>query len=241
MQKDENLLNLNDAVFTLILFFSSLFLIHFLPNNFFSPVIMEVGSFLIPSLLSIYLKKAFYIFYPSFPRNILNLFLPLSLSSIFLSLALLNLLNHFFNFENVNKILESEIRSYPFLFQILFFALIPSICEEIMFRGVLLNSLKNFNLLFSILFVSLLFTVIHYSLELFLPILLVSLSLTFLGTIKGSLLFCIFFHFLHNFISILILNFEIDLNFSQLVVVFLISLFVYVIYLMKVVRIAFEA
>lgn len=82
---------------------------------------------------------------------------------------------------------------------ILVAAVMPAICEELFFRGVLLGILRrNMSRQSLILTVGLLFGVFHLSMFRFLPTGLLGILLSFLTLISGSIYPSMILHFVHN-------------------------------------------
>lgn len=86
---------------------------------------------------------------------------------------------------------------------IIFVALFPAICEEVIFRGVILSGLKKFGDKFAILVSSVFFMLIHQNPEQTLYPLLCGLVLGIVYVKTGNLLFTMLIHFLNNTMAIL--------------------------------------
>ncbi|MCX7953933.1 MAG: CPBP family intramembrane metalloprotease [Bacteroidales bacterium] len=91
------------------------------------------------------------------------------------------------------------------LYNILIMAIIPSIGEELLFRGVFqrffTEVFKNIHL--SIIFVSLLFAIIHLQFLSFLPRFFLGIFFGYVLEITGSLVLPILLHFINNFLGIM--------------------------------------
>lgn len=89
-------------------------------------------------------------------------------------------------------------------------ALVPAVCEEFLFRGLILNGLRKYGMWFSVLISALLFSLMHMN--------LLQLPYTFiLGVIFGLVVYytrniwlSVIMHFLNNATSILIMAFSQD-------------------------------
>lgn len=82
-------------------------------------------------------------------------------------------------------------------------ALIPAICEEILFRGYLLSAFKSKKSSFSaVLITAFLFAVVHFDLYKFVPILIMGIVFGYLASVTGSLLLPCIFHFINNAMSL---------------------------------------
>lgn len=88
---------------------------------------------------------------------------------------------------------------------ILIFALVPAICEEIMFRGFILHSLKSSGTgKISIIFgIGLLFGIFHLDLCRLLPVTIIGIIITALVIQTGSVLTGIIYHLVNNSIVVI--------------------------------------
>ena len=110
--------------------------------------------------------------------------------------------------EDASAILTQQMllgNSLPVLFaNLLAMAIVPAICEELVFRGVLLSWLKNsFHKKHLAVWLSaIVFSAIHIQFFGFFPRLLLGVYLGYLFLWTGSLWSCILAHFLHNAIVV---------------------------------------
>ena len=96
-------------------------------------------------------------------------------------------------------------------------AVIPSVCEELFFRGLILNLLvRSGNYTLAIIISSLMFGIFHRNLVLILPATLAGVLLAVLVTRSGSLLTAMASHFMVNATTILALHFGIAAVFPWL-------------------------
>jgi sodium transport system permease protein len=87
----------------------------------------------------------------------------------------------------------------PLFNQLLALAVLPAICEELMFRGFILSGLaQRLGVRRAIIVSSILFAFAHLSAFQFLPTLILGLILAMLATRSGSLLPGMVFHLIHN-------------------------------------------
>jgi sodium transport system permease protein len=93
--------------------------------------------------------------------------------------------------------------SIPLWQTYLFMALLPAICEEFAFRGVLLHGLRNrFHPIVRCLVVGLVFGVFHYTLFRIAPTALLGVILTGIAVMTGSILPGLLFHAANNAMAI---------------------------------------
>ena len=105
---------------------------------------------------------------------------------------------------------------FEFLQITFFIAIIPAICEEILFRGYLMqNILVRNSPRIAIIFSALIFSIIHFNICGFLPIFFIGLYLGMLVYITNSIIPAMLLHFLNNFLVIISVNFGTSINYQQ--------------------------
>ena len=109
-----------------------------------------------------------------------------------------------------NRMVEAIVRlnnSFDFVVALIVMAVIPAICEETLFRGGLQNFLTRStrNPWFSIIIVSLIFSLVHLSFYGFLTRLVLGMVLGLIYHYSGKLWLSIFAHFLNNAIALTLL------------------------------------
>jgi membrane protease YdiL (CAAX protease family) len=91
---------------------------------------------------------------------------------------------------------------------VLFVSIIPAICEELLFRGYLMQSIRQLNSKsFAVIVSAFLFAAIHFNPIGFLPIFAIGIFLGGLFYATGSIVPCILFHILNNLIVIISSNY----------------------------------
>lgn len=99
----------------------------------------------------------------------------------------------------VVRALRTMLQTFPAPVALLLFALTPALCEELLFRGLLLQAfLRRFPPGLAILLVSLLFGLFHFSLDRLLPTAVLGLLLGLATWRTGSLLPAMLIHGLNN-------------------------------------------
>lgn len=96
----------------------------------------------------------------------------------------------------------------------IFIAIFPAICEEIMFRGIVLQGLRRFGDVFAIFFSAIMFMLFHTNPSQTLYPLLSGLVLGLVFVKTGDLKYTMIIHFFNNFINILL---EFIANNSELI------------------------
>ncbi len=92
-----------------------------------------------------------------------------------------------------------------FTLTIITYALLPAICEEILFRGVIFNALRHkMNVIWSIILSALIFALIHFSIFQTIHQFVMGIVLAILCYYTGSIFYGMIYHFVNNFIIILI-------------------------------------
>ena len=126
----------------------------------------------------------------------------LTFVTFFCSLNFINMITHFLSQGLVAPASSVPLANFgQFLLSVLFFAVVPAVVEELLFRGLIFNGLKNsFNIKVAVILSSIIFALIHFSVfqTVYQLILGVVLSLTLLFT--NSLLLTMLMHFLNNFL-----------------------------------------
>ena len=168
----------------------------------------EILCFLLPAVVILGVRQSFGAVltpvekpHSEFPAAIF-----LVLSAALLGLGLSGITDNIFDLSELSRELEKEIGSYGLFRQVIIFAVLPAVCEEALFRGVILNSLKGLGKWTAITLTAVIFTVFHGSVELFLPIFVVSFALTVIAFGRGGLLLAVACHFLHNFLNLLLMR-----------------------------------
>jgi len=112
-------------------------------------------------------------------------------------------------FNSVNNLLINNSKNLFELGTITFcIAVVPAICEEFLFRGYLMQNIKqNNSKRFAIILSSLLFAIIHLNPIGFIQIFILGLYLGILFYTTRSIIPAILMHFLNNFITILSVNY----------------------------------
>ena len=91
-----------------------------------------------------------------------------------------------------------------FFYVLIFVAIIPAICEEVLFRGYFLQNLKikNYSNLFIVLISSIIFSAIHLNLIAFVNLFVMGCFLGYITIAVNSLVPAIIFHFLNNMTAV---------------------------------------
>ena len=91
------------------------------------------------------------------------------------------------------------------LLKLLLVSIIPAFCEEVLFRGYLLENLKykKYSNVFIVIFTSLCFTVVHFNLVGFVELFAIGIFLAAITLKTNSLIPAVFFHILNNAVIVL--------------------------------------
>ena len=110
--------------------------------------------------------------------------------------------------EALEKVLSFKITGLHPLLGIFLFAISPGICEDLLFRGILLSSLKKrFSPTYTIIIVAMLFGIFHMHIFRFLPTAIIGLYLTFIVYKTGSVYLSIIGHSLNNGLALMIISY----------------------------------
>ncbi len=185
-------------------------LLHFLKFNS-TYIISLITDLIFALIIVVFLVFNFKILKESLiPRN-LNYKL---LAIISLSLCVLAfLVTHFANFINQSVFNTNDSSYYehykdspsPLLLCIISIGVFPAIFEEIAFRGILFNELKNImSVNATIIITTILFTILHFSFISFLWIFPIGLLFGYLRSKQDNLIYGIIGHFVYNSSIVLI-------------------------------------
>lgn len=174
----------------------------------------------LPILASFYIKgdmkRIFRLTLPK-PKHLLGaVVLMAGTGSVVLLLA--NLLTSLFpdSSQGVNAEFETILEGIPFWGAVIMIALLPAICEELMFRGYLLTAFQGkMSVVKAGLVVSVLFGFSHMSLIRFLPTMLLGMALALAAYKSGSLVVSGLMHFMNNSVSMFILYYGDKLEFAD--------------------------
>ena len=100
--------------------------------------------------------------------------------------------------EPETEMLEKLIREYPFSLQLLLFALVPAICEELLFRGAFLACLSRWHAPLACLASAVMFGMFHGSLVRFFPSAALGFFLAVLVLRTRNIWLAVAAHGLHN-------------------------------------------
>jgi len=134
-------------------------------------------------------------------------FIAISASTIVSIIA--QVINHIFPFpqeyiEAMSRIFTQDI-SFWELFIVI--ALVPGICEEILFRGFLMRFFEQKHFWYPIITTAILFAVFHLDPFRFLPVLLLGILLGYIAMRTGSIVNSMFFHIINNTLAVVITTF----------------------------------
>lgn len=130
-----------------------------------------------------------------------------------------------------------------FIIIILTYAVIPAICEEFFFRGILNKVFEKYSLLICIITISLIFAIMHYSIKNFIGPFLLSVFLMYICERSDSIIPAVIGHFVYNFmgLSVVLLFYTLskgnfnyipkpDLQVFSIVIIIIAILLVYPVY-----------
>ncbi|TCT12269.1 hypothetical protein EDC18_11241 [Natranaerovirga pectinivora] len=117
----------------------------------------------------------------------------------------INLLSQLFATNHIEGTLVN-LTEIPFFIAILLIAVLPSITEEILCRGILYNSYRKFGILKATLLSSLIFGMIHMNINQFLYAIVLGFIFVLLVEVTDSIFSSILAHFVINTIPVLLLR-----------------------------------
>lgn len=152
------------------------------------------------------MKKVFSLKLPGI-KNLMGAIV-LGVGAICLNLVTSSLLSMAFpsDTEGLNAQYMQILEGISFVPGLLLMALLPAVCEELMFRGYLFTAFKNrLSLSKAIIIVSLLFGVSHMSMIKLLPTALLGIALAYMIHKSESIVTSVCIHFLNNSLAVIIL------------------------------------
>ena len=108
----------------------------------------------------------------------------------------------------VGELTYSINKPWKLFISIVSMAVIPAVCEELVFRGVLVNALKSKGQIFAVILSSVMFAMFHFSPTQLLYPLFFGLILAIVYLRTNNIAFPIILHFINNALSILIQYFS---------------------------------
>ena len=132
-----------------------------------------------------------------------------ALVTMFASVNMTALFNHIFSFISPVELTNSvgvPLNNFgQFLLVSLLLAVMPAICEELVFRGIIYNGFRRrYNVKISVIFSALLFALIHFSIYKTFYQLILGVVLALLVYYTGTIFYSMVFHFVNNFTIILV-------------------------------------
>lgn len=115
------------------------------------------------------------------------------------------------NFSMNTLLLDQPVGRYLF-----FLCLVPSICEEIFFRGALINSYNIYGRKFAIAMSAFIFALFHFDIQNFVSIFMLGILFANLLDLTGSIFGAMLGHFTNNVIAFLSAKYFNDMIFSYL-------------------------
>lgn len=217
-------------------------------NILFGFLFYQLFFLMLPGI--IYLKYYKLDLFSSIKLNMISLDMVLySITVVIFAYPLIAIINYILNKEtiligqNISYEFIQNISIGSFLIIILIYALIPAICEEFFFRGILSKLFRKYNLLSRILVISLIFAIMHYSIKNFIGPFLLSVVLVYICDRSDSIIPAIIGHFVYNFmgLSVVLLFYKlnstnvgympkIDLQVFSFLIVIIAILLVYPVY-----------
>jgi len=115
--------------------------------------------------------------------------------------------------EVVNQTFDVMLNGIPFWVALLIIALLPAVCEEILFRGYLFSATKNrFKPILAMVIVAVVFGVFHMSLSKFFTTGLLGFVFCYVVYKTGSLALSCLMHFINNAISVVVMYYGEELQ-----------------------------
>lgn len=183
-------------------------------------IVQQIFIGLLPILAAIYIKtdmkKVFSLKIPKGKALLGTIFI--GIGGISLNLLISSVLGMAFqsDSEMLNEQYEQILEGVSFVPALLLMALLPAVCEELMYRGYMLTAFKEkMNLTKAIVIVSFLFAISHMSMIKILPTGLLGVVLAYTIHRSGSILTSALIHFLNNGIAVFTMYYGDKVTFLQ--------------------------
>lgn len=92
---------------------------------------------------------------------------------------------------------------WKFFASIFYIALLPAICEELIFRGIITNGLKKFGMWTAVVLSAILFALMHQNLQQLVYQLVLGGIMAYIAIKTGSIIYTMILHFFNNFVILL--------------------------------------
>lgn len=102
-----------------------------------------------------------------------------------------------------------------YLLSLISLTILPAICEELLFRGIILQGLKSYGKVLSILLTGLMFAIFHMSIDQFIYPLIMGSLLSLIMYNENNILYSIIVHLVNNFLSVTLSYLQINLIFHH--------------------------
>ena len=129
-----------------------------------------------------------------------------SICILLCSVNFTSMFNYIFSlFANPNTPSEIFTQNFGlFLLSVLFLCVMPAICEELLFRGIVLGGfLKKLKPVSAVLLSAVLFALVHMSIYSTVHQFIIGVLLGMIFYITGKIIYCMIFHFINNFAVVL--------------------------------------
>lgn len=121
-----------------------------------------------------------------------------------LIIVVLNLFLALFFNSSIPEVEVTSQNAFYLIMNLLSVGVVAGISEEIIFRGMICNSLARYNKGFAVIVSALIFSIMHMNLDQGIPAFFVGICFGYIYLRSGSLLVTISLHILNNFIAVLI-------------------------------------
>ena len=123
-----------------------------------------------------------------------------------------------------------ELNTQNYIISIFSLVILPAICEELLFRGIIFKGLKKYGKILSITITGIMFALFHMSISQTIYPLLMGIMLSVIMYYENNIYYCILVHMVNNFISLTLSFLNISLVFNHwtyiLLAIFLLIVFI---------------
>ncbi len=148
--------------------------------------------------------------------NKILIYFLLAVASFFALSPIINCVDSLISKLNIElNVIPYELTPLNMFVSVFSLAIIPAICEELLFRGLIFKGLKSGGKAFSIIISAVMFSLFHCAIEQTIYPLLIGLMLGVIMYYENNILYCITVHLTNNLLSLIISYFNISLSFNH--------------------------
>lgn len=133
----------------------------------------------------------------------LFIYIIVGLLSYILLYPIISLISHLISLCGIKtQSLTYTLSTSNYLISIISLVILPAICEELLFRGIIFKGLKKHGKIFAVTISSLMFAIFHMSVNQLVYPIIMGMLFAVIMYYENNIIYCIAIHLLNNFISL---------------------------------------